>query len=61
MQGLIILHFLKFLVSASNARQSEWLAGGTSDPISPSAGKPGYDLLAEKGRDVQGTGLGWLL
>ena len=50
MQGSIILHFLKFLVNASNARQSKWLDGGTSDPISPSAGTPRYDLLAEKVR-----------
>lgn len=44
MLGSVVLHFLEFLINASNARQSKLLDGGTSDPISPSAGKPRYDL-----------------
>ncbi|CAN8217194.1 unnamed protein product [Coccothraustes coccothraustes] len=51
MQGSIMLRFPKPLVPASRERHSKELGGGTSDPLSPSAGKPRYDLLAGKGRD----------
>lgn len=48
MQGSIMLHFPKPFVPAGDERQSRQLGGGTSDPISPSAGKPWNDLWQEK-------------